>query len=174
MKPKITIEQLAPKDWKEYKRIRLDVLKKEPLYFGSSYKEEAQRSDAQWRRDLQLSQEGKKKILFFAKHDDQVIGMLGAYLNDLKNLRHVSKLVGLYVDPQFRNRGVATLLFKTIHAHLKSKHKVIKVKLHVSTENRSGIRLYKKLGFVKIGKLQKEMKVGAKYVDMYLMEKLLK
>jgi hypothetical protein len=52
------IRMLGSEDWREYKRIRLESLQKEPLAFGSSYVEEELLSDDEWQRNINLAYKG--------------------------------------------------------------------------------------------------------------------
>jgi ribosomal protein S18 acetylase RimI-like enzyme len=50
---------------------------------------------------------------------------------------------------------------------------IVKVQLLVNPEQRAAVNVYEKFGFVVIGVLKKELKVGRKFYDVLFMEKML-
>jgi len=46
------IKLLKPSDWVMWKTIRLEALKNHPEAFGSSFEEEHERTDADWKNSL--------------------------------------------------------------------------------------------------------------------------
>jgi len=81
-------------------------------------------------------------IILIAIDDDRCIGTISLVANDLKCRDYTPWLAGLYVDPQFRNKGVGEQLIervKEIARQLGYKE------LYLRTEHASGY--YKKLGW---------------------------
>jgi hypothetical protein len=60
----IIIKRVTSLDWQEYKKIRLEALKKEPQAFGSSYDKEKERSENEWKEKIAKS-ENFNSLSFF-------------------------------------------------------------------------------------------------------------
>jgi len=82
----------------------------------------------------------EKGDYFVQAHDPTLVGSLF-----VKKYKESYILRGVYVDPTHRNKGIATLMLKTILDHLEKKHKP--VFLYVDHENARAISVYTKLGF---------------------------
>lgn len=84
---------------------------------------------------------------------------------------HCSEFV-VFVDPNFRRKGVAELLLKNAINYLKEKG-FLRIELSVFSDNKSAIKLYKKLGFVKEGVRKNALKRNNDFFDEILMAKFL-
>lgn len=161
------IIRLAPKDWEKYKNIRLEALEKDSLAFGTSYEQASKKTDEEWKETLEKSD----RYLFFAKVNDELVGMVAAYQEDGERLRHTAYVWGVYVREEFRGKGIGKKLMEVLLAELQ-KNNVEKASLNVNTAQSNAIKLYESLGFQTIGIARKEMKIDGKYYDEYLMEKI--
>lgn len=164
----VNISELHTSRWKEYKRIRLEALKSEPLAFGSSYSEEKKRSLKDWRERLE-----RKVPPLFALIKNEVVGMVSyKFENELK-LDHIADIYAVYVSKEFRGNGIALKLLKEVIKRIYGNKKIKKIKLIVGESQKPARELYKKLGFRKVGFLRKEIHIDNRYYDNILMEKLL-
>jgi len=161
------IIKLVPKDWEKYKKIRLEALEKDSLAFGTSYEEALKKSDEEWETTLEKSD----RYLFFAKFNDELVGMVAAYKEDGERLSHIAYIWGVYVREEFRGKGIGKKLMEMLFAELQ-KNNVAKASLNVNTVQSNAVKLYESLGFQTIGIAHKEMKIDGKYYDEYLMEKM--
>ena len=80
------VVKLRPDEWREYKGLRLQALQSEPHAFASSYKKENQKPDSIWQKRLTKAAEGKKSWILFARDQKKVIGMVGAYISEQKDI----------------------------------------------------------------------------------------
>lgn len=88
-------------------------------------------------------------------------------------VKHKGRLWGMYVRPEFRNRGLATELVKAIVTTAQEVLDCELLQLSVSKHNEASFALYLRLGFVVYGTEIHAMKIGNTYVDEYLMHKML-
>jgi ribosomal protein S18 acetylase RimI-like enzyme len=161
------IKNLSAKDWRDYKSIRLEALKNEPLAFGASYREEKNLSKTDWQEKLV----SKKVYGLYAR--DQLIGINAIRYENGEYFKHIANLTGLYIKPEYRKRGFGEKLMSHILNELKNSPKILKVRFSVGVTQKTAISLYRKFGFKKIGHSHKEMRVGNKFYDEIQMEMIL-
>ena len=167
MKEEIVIRKASVRYWKEFKEIRLEAVKNNPEGFGSAYEEEVDRSKERWK----ISLINKNKIVFLALDGKIPIAIsIISYESSIK-MNHLAHIYSVYVKPEYRGRKISSRLIEFILADASNKKKIKKVKLSVVTTQTPAINLYKKFGFKIIAKLKKEVRVGKKYYDEYIMEK---
>src|SRR3989338_9652405 len=163
------IVKLSPDDWQSYKGLSLKALKEEPAAFGKSFEEELETTENQWREKLREAEEGKRKWLLFAKNKDTLVGMVGAYTEKEIKVEHIANIVGMYVAPEARGRGVASELLKAILKEIGNNPKVVKISLRVNTRQTHAIKLYEAHDFKKVAQLEKELNIEGDYQDEYEM-----
>ena len=73
------IVQLTADDWQAYKAIRLEALRNAPQAFGSTYADNMKHPDSFWRGRLEEAAAGERSWLLFARHEDQLVGLIGAF-----------------------------------------------------------------------------------------------
>ncbi len=160
----LKITKLPPSRWKEYRDLRLEALRGDPTAFGSSFEDEVNLAEDEWRRRI-------KNTLFAMSDDDAPIGMIVCLFNDRPKTRHIADIVGVYVSADHRGQGVGTRMLNHVLSLIRSEKRIVKVKLAVNPEQRAAVRLYEKAGFLVTGRTKKELKVGHKFFDMLFMEK---
>ncbi|MDO8469712.1 MAG: GNAT family N-acetyltransferase [bacterium] len=157
---------LNQEDWRDFKELRLRALKTDPTAFGSSFEEEINLPDDEWRRKL----EDQKRITYAAKILDQLVGIAGVRFESLRHVEHMATIVSVFVNPAFRGKGIGYRLMSRILEDLHSNPKIIKVRLSVNELQVAARNMYEKLGFHRIGLAEKEMRVEGKYYDQSQME----
>ena len=100
-----------------------------------------------------------------------IIGSASLKFNSQGALRHKAEL-GLAVHDDYQNMGIGTAFLNHMIDIARMK-KLNKVWLHVSTDNKQAIYLYKKAGFTIEGLLCKESYVNGSFRDEYTMALLL-
>jgi RimJ/RimL family protein N-acetyltransferase len=84
----------------------------------------------------------------------------------LSEAAHVGEL-GILVNRAHRGRGVGTAAMEEVIGRCRGKFEAIR--LSVLTRNEGAIRLYERLGFVKVGIIPKAVKRGSEYFDEEIM-----
>jgi ribosomal-protein-alanine N-acetyltransferase len=79
----------------------------------------------------------------------------------------LAHLISLAVHPKFRRKGVATILLQETLRFLTA-HNAVELVLEVNPKNADAIQLYSKLGFEKIGLMEKYYSDGSDAVTMRL------
>lgn len=160
----ITISQISEDKWQDYKAIRLEALKNEPAAFGSSYEEENKFTEELWKQ--------RSSSALVAYSAGMPIGLLVYIIGNRVKTRHVATIYSVYVNKDFRGKGIGKKLVQKALGNIKKNPEVIKVDLGVVPDQVSAVKLYEKFGFKAIGQLSKEMYFNNRYYDHLLMELL--
>jgi ribosomal protein S18 acetylase RimI-like enzyme len=163
----ITVTRLSESRWEEYRDLRLEALKTDPLAYGSSYEEELAYQEADWRRRI-------LNVLFAVKADEpnsKPVGMIVCGRNDRLKTDHICGIYGVYVSQEYRGKGIGNLLMDAALAEIKKMTGVVKIELAVNPTQKAAARLYRKYGFKITGRVKKALRVNDKFYDELMMEK---
>ena len=162
----IIIRKLNKEDFKQYKEIRLELLKNEPMNFGSSFEEESNFDSIMWENRLD-----KKHIAAFGAFiNEKIVAVTLAVMNPRKKLKHIATLNSMYVKKEYRRLGIGKELINKIEEYLVIKEVEI-FKLSVVTKNEKAISLYQKFGFEIYGEEKNAIKLNKEYINLFLMTK---
>lgn len=156
-----SIIKLSGDDWQQYRDLRLFALKSDPHAFGSSYEEEINLEEADWRRRI--------SAMLFAQAGHEVVGLVGLLQRENLASIHCGHIVSLFVKPEWRQRGIANELLKAIQ-NIAPTRKIRKLSLQVTASQSSALALYKKMGFREVGIMRENLFKDGIYLDEYLME----
>jgi len=133
---RLTVEE----DWEILKVVRLESLLDSPDVFATTYAIAEQYSESQW-RDRASCKTRYQYIL--AIKQGAAIGIIGG----IQNYEREFNLVAMWVNPQFRGRGIADLLIFAIKelAISKGHNRIV---LSVSPYNSRAVSFYSRHGFV--------------------------
>lgn len=165
----IQIIQLQLQEWEKYKKLRLEALQQEPQAYYSTYEGNVNEPDSMWQERLQEAEEGKTQWLSFAKLDEELVGMVGAFS---KPSETEAEIIAVYVSEKARGQGVGNKLMQDLLFNIQKNSSIKKLHLEVSSEQIAAVHLYKNCGFVITGKSEKALGDG-KLHDVYTMEKVL-
>ncbi len=175
MTPELTIRPLEIDDFAMFLEIQREALVQSPELFGSDY---------EWFESLSiLSKEQRYEkymnfpyqyILGAVDDEGNIAGMIGYSSEDSSKTRHKGTVWGLFVRPEFRGKGIATIMVMSVLETAQDMLDVEQVQLAVSTQNEASYGLYLRLGFNVFGTELHAMKIGDSYVDEYHMVKFLK
>lgn len=160
----IVCGRLTSSSWKEYKNLRLEGLQKDPLAFGGSYESEVKKSENEWKESIE------KSHIIGSFIDQKLVGVICFYFNKGTKTNHICNIFGVYLNSDFRNKGVSSILMDKVILLIKEYKITKKIKLTVNTKQTSAIELYKKFGFKTVGKLINELYINEKYYDEVIME----
>jgi RimJ/RimL family protein N-acetyltransferase len=162
-----TVRRLDAHDAAVYRELRLEGLKNHPEAFGSSWEDEADKSDAWWVGCLQTS------TVFGGWIDNSpLLGVAAFQARTAAKLRHKGELWGMYVRAEARGTGLAACLVQRVIEHARSQ--VEEICLTVVASNIAGRRLYSAAGFEPYGIERRALKVGEEYFDEVLMARPLR
>ena len=158
----IIIRALTGADAEAYRTIRLEALRQAPDAFASSYEEESA-------RPIEIFQErlvGKfGGVTFAAIVDGEIAGTAGGVREDRLKTRHKLLLVGVYVRPAWRSRGLGERLVERVLQHARELGDIRVVQLKVACDNRPASALYERLGLTVYGIERKAIKLGERFID---------
>ena len=158
------IISLEANQWQEYKKLRTEMISADYNLFGWSIEETLALSDQDWQ------QKSKNNYKRYATIDNQIIGMIQLWLNTKIKTRHIATIGSVYVQPQYRGRGIAKLLLEDLENYAKTQGVEI-LSLTVAKDYASAVNAYQKFGFIKVGDLPKSLKYKNVYYDEIQMQK---
>lgn len=161
----IEIRKLPPERWKDFRGLRLEALQSDPLAFASSYEEEKPLTTEEWKKRVDNT--------LFALSNDTPVGMIVFIIGDRIKTNHIANIYGVYVKKEYRGQGIGNRLVEGALRTIQQNTNVTKIHLTVTAEQTAAIALYKKHGFIVVGKLERELQVNGKFYDELVMEKFL-
>jgi ribosomal protein S18 acetylase RimI-like enzyme len=160
----IRVRRLLPEDVARYREIRLEGLRVSPEAFGNTF-------EAENARPIELFADRiRDSETMGAFEGAEILGVAGLRANQGPKESHKGMLVGMYVRPQARNRGVGRRLVEAV-IEVACTRGVELLQLAVVSDNEPARRLYARLGFVEYGIEKKSLKQGGRYTDEVLMVK---
>lgn len=124
--------------------LRAKALRNEPQAFASS-------PDDDLYRHRQAAAESLSRypdqVVMGAFADARMVAMTGCARLDKLKTRHRVYLWGVYVEPEFRGRGLARRLLQLAIAHSRTLTGVVTADITVLTSSMGALRLYQELGF---------------------------
>jgi len=123
------------------------------------------------RKQIESMLKTENQMIFVAESDHQLVGHLQAFGGRLRRNRKTLYLV-VGVLQAHAGRGVGTALFRTLEEWARNIG-VHRLELTVMTHNAAAVALYRKMGFEVEGTARDTLLVDGRYVDEYLMAKLL-
>ena len=95
----------------------------------------------------------------------QLVGMAGFSRSPRIKTRHKGVIWGVYVQPTWRNQGVARSLLKALLDRARSNAGLEQINLTVAADQVAAKRLYTSLGFEGFGREKHALKIDGSYVD---------
>jgi ribosomal protein S18 acetylase RimI-like enzyme len=162
----ITLRQLNKDDAFNFRHIRLLGLRESPTAFGASFAQEENMSVGDFAQRLDG---GPDRWVIGAFDEDQLVGVVGFYREGSDKTRHKGGIWGMFVSPQSRRKGVGRALFEDALRRIDETPGLRSVRLSVVTSNKSALRLYEKLGFIRFGEEHEALYVDGAFHSEYHM-----
>lgn len=161
----VELTRLSEDRWEDYRELRLASLKSEPLAFASSYEDEKDLSEDEWKRRI--------KNTLFAVLNNRLVGMIVYVGNNKLKTIHVIDIFGVYVSREYRGQGVGKKLIEGVLTEVQKSRGIKKIKLTISPEQKAAVNLYQQYGFKTVGQCKKELYIEGRFYDLLMMEKYL-
>ena len=146
--PSMNVRRLNPADALAYQALRLAGLQESPSAFGSSYAEEKDRAIACIKEQLATQAD---RGLFGAFDGNELVGVVALGRENVQKLSHKGFIFAMYVQPEYRNSGIARALLLEALGLARSIPQLRQLNLCVNATNTKAIRLYESLGFKAFG-----------------------
>lgn len=170
----VVIRVLTEADAETYRALRLRALRQDPEVFGSTYAQEAARPLAVTQARLQVPDNAT-----FGAYESEgdgagssggtLVGIVTLIRQDGAKDRHKTEMVGMYVAPEARGRGIGRLLVQALIARAQATAGVEQIHCTAVTTNAAALSLYRTLGFASYGIERHALKVGDQYWDEELL-----
>jgi GNAT superfamily N-acetyltransferase len=138
------IRRVHPDEGLRLRALRLEALADAPTAFGSTLAREQAFTEAVWHERATEGAAGGSRITYIAEDGDHWVGMVTGLL-DLPDEPHPC-LVGMYVQPAARARGVGGALVEAVLGWARRRG-ATRVGLWVTSTNLAAIGLYERSGF---------------------------
>ena len=138
----VTIRRAIAEDWRPYRELRLRSLHIAPDAYGSNHADELAMPETWWRERLIGSH------TLVAEDAGRAVG-IGTGIGDRHEVGS-REIVGLWVEPEVRGRGVATSLIEGLAAWARADGAGA-IALWVADGNDAALRLYQARGFMVTG-----------------------
>ena len=155
------VKVLTENDTDAFIDIRLKGLKESPMAFGASF-EEGIDKDLTF-KNLKNRSDEYFTLGYFEK--DVLVGIVGFIREQKLKKKHKSFVWGMYVDPEFRGKGIAKKLLQEVINRAKKIYGLSKIILSVTTPQTHALRFYENLGFVKYAVEKDSIRVDGKSMD---------
>ena len=164
----LEIRSLIEADATVYRELRLRALREEPEPFGQTYAEAAARPLSATAERLR-AQVASGDSFTLGAFDGALVGVVTLVREAGAKSRHKALIVGMYVAPEARRRGVGRALLAETIARARRVDGLEQLHLAVVTTNTEARRLYRSLGFEVYGVEPRALKEGERAWDEELM-----
>lgn len=136
------VRDVEPHEWARWRAFRLRALATDPPAFGATLAEEEAQPEAWW---IERATPGPHGARFVAEDADAWLGTAGVAMKD-----HGPELLGMWVAPEARGRGVGALLLRAAEERARATG-ARRLTLWVNTENAYALALYHREGYAPDG-----------------------
>lgn len=154
------IRRLGPADVAAYRTLRLEALRSHPEAYSSSFEDELKEPTAFFARRI--------PSIFGCFVGDTIVGTASLVVATGLKLRHKGLVVGVFLDPTHRGRGLARALMEAVIEAARADG-LVALRLGVTIGNEPAERLYRALGFRQYGVEVDAIRVGGVGFDEALM-----
>lgn len=155
--------RLIAKDAESFFANRLRALALSPSAFLSTLEEE--RTQGAGRFLETLASESPDRVIFGGFDEGALIGTVGIYRETREKIRHKAMLWGMFVEPEYRSKGVGGRLVDLAIRHAREQLNVTGIYLSLESGNHSARRLYESRGFRVWGQEPQAMYDGKNFFD---------
>ena len=141
------VREVVAGDVEAFRDIRLEALRDAPEAFGSTFAREVAFAEADWQR--RIARGGNFLGYLPEASATEPAGLIGGYQEDPQ----LVELVGMYVRPRARGRGVGEALVATVIDWAAARN-AASVHLWVTETNKPARLLYERCGFTLTGERQ--------------------
>jgi len=160
--------KLPVEHWDDYRALRLRALKEDPQAFSSAYADAVALPEEAWKKRLADAWNAERNWLLFARQGVDLIGMIGAYIEDESS--GAVTVVSVYVPKENRGAGVASRLMRELLLVLSDVPSLKQARLRVNLTQHAAVQLYRRFGFLRVG-LEPSTTGAGQLVQQLLMQR---
>ncbi len=157
------IRALTKDDAEVFHEFRLEALDREPGAFGSSASEH--RATSVPATAKRLAAATGDSFVLGAFSGGRLVGTAGFFRNQREKERHKGGVWGVYVNAEWRSKGVARALMTELLRRARAQPGLEQINLAVAVQQTAAKRLYESLGFEVFGHERHALKSGDVYID---------
>jgi GNAT superfamily N-acetyltransferase len=147
----VTVRRIRRDEWPQLRALRLRALAEAPTAFSSTLAREEAFPEQMWRDRAERGAAGADRITFIAERDREWVGLATGLAGDPEDPNDPRPLlVGMFVAPASRQRGVGAALVEAVAAWARAR-RAVSLSLWVTATNSPAIALYEKCGFRRTG-----------------------
>jgi ribosomal protein S18 acetylase RimI-like enzyme len=165
----VEVIHLQPNQWEQYRQIRLEALLDSPQAYSTTYQQMVDKPDTFWQDRLINAAARKESWLLFARVNECIVGMIGAFLSNESNR---AMIVSVYVSPVYRGQGVSRALMEAILNELRQNQAIQEVELTVTSGQEAAIALYRRFGFMVTNEEEEMMGDGRTHLGLVMQRKI--
>ena len=139
------IEVLSAANAMQYKSVMLHAYEHAADAFTSTPDERAKEPDSWWVK--RIADPEKLTVAFGVFDNSHLIGTVALEFSPKPKTKHKALVVGMYVMPNWREKGVARALLQAAIEHCVTRGDIRSVQLEVTDGNAPALALYEKWGF---------------------------
>jgi RimJ/RimL family protein N-acetyltransferase len=144
----VNVRVLLGPDAAAYRRVRLEGLRDSPTAFANHYEDECDDDLESVAARLEPTPD---RVVLGALDEASLVGVVGLRREVRHNLRHKALLLGMYVTPASRKKGVGQALLQHALTHAAQMPGLRQVNLCVNAASESAIAMYRAAGFEQFG-----------------------
>lgn len=169
----VAIREFRPEDAAAFQALRLEALETNPEAFGSVAADFRARTAASVAEDVRRSFDSADSLILGAFVGGDAVAMSGLYRQTGPKRRHIGVIWGVYVQPTWRQRGLAAAILDGLIAAARQMAGLNQIFLGVIAKNEMAQQLYRRRGFQVYGREPRAFKQAQGYSDELLMVKFL-
>lgn len=166
----VTIRPAQMEDAPGYRDLRLEMLRLDPVAFSADLASAESQPSSYWGERLRGL--GSSGMIYFAAHDDNLIGMCAVIRRNMPKTRHSADIFSVYVQSEWRGMKIAQALINQAVEWARAQNITI-LKLAVVNINQPAIRCYERCGFSVYGTEPQAVLYDGRMYDDLLMARVL-
>lgn len=158
----IQYRQLIATNYIDYRRVRLSCLAQYPDNFGTTYEEEFDSQSLKLDKAINAADNNNFAFGAFSA-DGKMIGICGFITTPGVMKQHRGEIVQLFVETHYARQGIGKKLLQQVINKAFANKQTEQIVLGVIYTNENAVNLYKQMGFIEYGRLEKYFKTATKY-----------